>query len=181
VEEDKDLQSKQSLEQLLAKQKIVLEEDVRGGRCPLPMLRAKRALAKVSTDDLILVISTDPSAHDDFVAMLKHTQHELMHASEAAYIYRSEGKADHYLYLSKPISSVEDVLPKKLLSLLGELTMAMEIKIDNSTKLVAADAKRVVSELAEKGYYLQVPPTGYIHPCDQEAFIDMNQKTGLPN
>jgi len=82
VKEDKGLQSKQSLEQLLAKQKIALEENVRGGRCPLPMLRAKRALAKVSVDDLILVISTDPSAHDDFLAMLKHTPHELMHASE---------------------------------------------------------------------------------------------------
>jgi len=54
----------------------------------------------------------------------------------------SEGKADHYLYLSKPISTAEDALPKQLLGLLGDLTMAMEIEIDQSTKLVAADAAR---------------------------------------
>ena len=54
-----------------------LEEDVRGGRCPLPMLRAKRALSKIEAGEVVLVISTDPSSHDDFVSMLKHLPHSL--------------------------------------------------------------------------------------------------------
>ncbi len=58
------------------------QEDVRGGRCPLPMLRAKRALAKLEAGQIVLVIATDPSSHDDFVAMLKHTPHQLLSFSE---------------------------------------------------------------------------------------------------
>lgn len=54
-----------------------VEEDVRGGRCPLPMLRAKRALAKLEAGQIVRVVSTDPSSHDDFLAMLKHTSHTL--------------------------------------------------------------------------------------------------------
>jgi len=59
-----------------------VEENVRGGRCPLPMLRAKRALSKVEPGDVVLVISTDPSSYDDFLTMLKHLPHALKHFSE---------------------------------------------------------------------------------------------------
>ena len=55
-----------------------LDEDVRGGRCPLPMLRAKRALSQLQTGQVVRVISTDPNSHDDFVLMLKHLAHELV-------------------------------------------------------------------------------------------------------
>jgi len=55
-----------------------LDEDVRGGRCPLPMLRAKRALSKLEKGQIVRVISTDPNSHDDFVLMLKHVDHELV-------------------------------------------------------------------------------------------------------
>jgi len=55
-----------------------LDEDVRGGRCPLPMLRAKRALNKLEQGQVVRVISTDPNSHDDFVLMLKHVEHELV-------------------------------------------------------------------------------------------------------
>ena len=56
-----------------------LEENVRGGRCPLPMLRAKRALGQLGEGQVVRVISTDPNSHDDFVLMLKHLAHELIH------------------------------------------------------------------------------------------------------
>ena len=56
-----------------------LEEDVRGGRCPLPMLRAKRALGQLEIGQVVRVVSTDPNSHDDFVLMLKHLVHELVH------------------------------------------------------------------------------------------------------
>lgn len=55
-----------------------LEEDVRGGRCPLPMLRAKRGLNQIESGEVLKVISTDPNAHDDFIVMLKHVDHELV-------------------------------------------------------------------------------------------------------
>ena len=59
-----------------------LEEDVRGGRCPLPMLRAKRALNQLQSNQIVRVISTDPNSHDDFVLMLKHVEHELVFFEE---------------------------------------------------------------------------------------------------
>ena len=52
--------------------------DARGLRCPLPMLRTKKALANMEVGQLVQVVATDPSAKRDFDAMLKHTSHELM-------------------------------------------------------------------------------------------------------
>lgn len=78
-----------------------LDEDVRGGRCPLPMLRAKRALSQLQTGQVVRVISTDPNSHDDFIAMLKHVPHELLifetllskieHYSEEFHFYIRKG------------------------------------------------------------------------------------------
>lgn len=56
-----------------------IDENVRGGRCPLPMLRAKRALNQLESGQVVRVISTDPNSHDDFLTMLKHVPHELIH------------------------------------------------------------------------------------------------------
>ncbi len=95
------------------------------------------------------------------------------------HIYRSEKKADHYLYLSKSLE--EATLPEALLSLLGDLELAFELDINETTKLAAADVTKVMSELSEKGFYLQVPPTGYIHPVDQQAMVEMKASIDLPN
>ena len=53
--------------------------DARGTRCPIPLLRAKQALKKISAGDYLEVKATDPSAKGDFDAMLKHLPHELVH------------------------------------------------------------------------------------------------------
>ena len=77
-----------------------VEEDVRGGRCPLPMLRAKRALSKVEVGDVVLVISTDPSSHDDFLTMLKHLPHTLNYFSEEKCMIEHYDKEFHF-YIEK--------------------------------------------------------------------------------
>ena len=79
-----------------------LEEDVRGGRCPLPMLRAKRALSKIEAGEVVLVISTDPSSHDDFVAMLKHLPHSLKKAVEEKCPIEHYDKEFHF-YIEKGV------------------------------------------------------------------------------
>lgn len=63
--------------------------DARGLRCPLPMLRAKKALAAIETGQLIKVVATDPSAKKDFDAMLKHTEHQLLEykVAESEFIF----------------------------------------------------------------------------------------------
>ena len=56
--------------------------DTSGLRCPLPILHAKRALAKLEVGKLLRVLATDASAPEDFDAMLRHTQHTLLESSE---------------------------------------------------------------------------------------------------
>lgn len=53
-------------------------QDTCGTRCPIPLLRAKKALKLLSAGDYLLVLATDPSAKGDFDAMLKHLPHELV-------------------------------------------------------------------------------------------------------
>lgn len=56
--------------------------DTSGLRCPLPILHAKRALAKLEAGKLLRVIATDSSAPEDFDAMLRHTAHTLLEKIE---------------------------------------------------------------------------------------------------
>ena len=52
--------------------------DTCGTRCPIPLLRAKKALKSLSEGQYLLVLATDPSAKGDFDAMLKHLPHQLV-------------------------------------------------------------------------------------------------------
>ena len=42
--------------------------DVTGLKCPLPILRAKKALAQLQGGDVLTVLATDAGAPDDFAA-----------------------------------------------------------------------------------------------------------------
>ena len=56
--------------------------DVAGLKCPLPILRAKKALAALQAGDVLTVLATDAGAPDDFAAFCRQTGHLLL-ASEA--------------------------------------------------------------------------------------------------
>jgi TusA-related sulfurtransferase len=47
-------------------------------RSPLPILKAKKALAELQAGDLLKVLSTDPGSMRDFQAFARQTGHELM-------------------------------------------------------------------------------------------------------
>ena len=55
--------------------------DVTGLKCPLPILRAKKALAQLQTDDILTVLATDAGAPDDFAAFCRQTGHQLLQSS----------------------------------------------------------------------------------------------------
>ena len=57
---------------------IVKEVDARGLNCPLPILKAKKALAELQSGELLKVLSTDPGALRDFQAFAKQTGNELV-------------------------------------------------------------------------------------------------------
>lgn len=59
------------------------ELDAKGLACPLPILRTKKALADMSTGQVLKVMATDPGSQKDFVAFAKQTGNILV-ASEGA-------------------------------------------------------------------------------------------------
>jgi len=58
------------------------ELDARGLNCPLPILRAKKALAELQSGQILKVLATDPGALRDFQAFSRQTGHELVQHSE---------------------------------------------------------------------------------------------------
>jgi tRNA 2-thiouridine synthesizing protein A len=59
------------------------ELDARGLNCPLPILRAKKALGEVTTGQVLKILSTDPGSVKDFAAFAKQTGNELLSTAEA--------------------------------------------------------------------------------------------------
>ena len=65
------------------------EIDTRGLNCPLPILKAKKALSEMQAGEILKVISTDPSSTRDFQAFARQTGNELLEQShsDADYIH----------------------------------------------------------------------------------------------
>jgi tRNA 2-thiouridine synthesizing protein A len=59
------------------------ELDARGLNCPLPILRAKKALAEIPSGQVLKILSTDPGSVKDFAAFAKQTGNELLSTAEA--------------------------------------------------------------------------------------------------
>ena len=57
---------------------IAKEVDSRGLNCPLPILKAKRALADMQSGEVLKVIATDPGSVRDFQAFAKQTGNTLL-------------------------------------------------------------------------------------------------------
>jgi tRNA 2-thiouridine synthesizing protein A len=60
------------------------ELDTRGLNCPLPILKAKKALAAMNSGDTLRVVSTDPGSMRDFQAFARQTGNELVEQSNVA-------------------------------------------------------------------------------------------------
>lgn len=58
------------------------EVDARGLNCPLPILRAKKALADMKPDQVLRVLATDTGSVKDFQAFAKQTGNELLQQGE---------------------------------------------------------------------------------------------------
>jgi tRNA 2-thiouridine synthesizing protein A len=58
------------------------ELDARGLNCPLPILRAKKALAGMGAGQVLHIIATDPGSVKDFEAFAKQTGNALIESRE---------------------------------------------------------------------------------------------------
>lgn len=59
------------------------ELDAKGLNCPLPILRTKKALAEMTSGQVLRVIATDPGSVKDMQAFAKQTGNELVSSAEA--------------------------------------------------------------------------------------------------
>jgi len=57
--------------------------DARGLNCPLPILKAKKALTDMTSGQILRIIATDPGSVRDFEAFSKQTGHALLAHSTA--------------------------------------------------------------------------------------------------
>jgi TusA-related sulfurtransferase len=65
-------------------QSVDKEIDTRGLNCPLPILKAKKALAELQSGQVLRVVSTDPGSTRDFQAFARQTGNELVEQSAQA-------------------------------------------------------------------------------------------------
>ncbi len=61
---------------------ITKELDASGLNCPMPILRAKKALKELQAGDVLRIIATDPGSVKDFEAFAKQTGNELLESTE---------------------------------------------------------------------------------------------------
>ena len=71
------------------------------------------------------------------------------------FIYRCSRKPDMYIYLAE--EDVFDNVPREIFNSLGIVEFAMELEINEDTKLAREEATIVISNLKQHGFHLQLP------------------------
>ncbi len=89
---------------------------------------------------------------------------------EIVRIYKSSKTLGAYLYLPKKKAFEE--IPEALQEIFGRPVLVMDMLLTPEKKLAMADAKKVLSELAEKGFYLQMPPP------KEDYMLDLHRDKG---
>jgi tRNA 2-thiouridine synthesizing protein A len=59
------------------------ELDTRGLNCPVPVMRAKKAMDSLTSGQTLRIVATDPGTVRDFEAFAKSTGNKLMESSKA--------------------------------------------------------------------------------------------------
>lgn len=86
-----------------------------------------------------------------------------MNATTACWIYKGTKRDEMYLYVDRE-DDFERV-PPALLSALGELRLVMALELHPKRTLARANVRKVIDELNQQGFYLQMPPAN-ITPSD---------------
>ncbi len=71
-------------------------------------------------------------------------------------VYKSTRKADTYLYVNRRDDF--SAVPESLMAIFGAPKFVMLLPLAKLTQLGQSDLAKVKAELADKGYYLQLPP-----------------------
>ena len=65
--------------------------DTRGTKCPMPVLKTKRALAAMQSGEVLCVLATDPESVKDLAQFATQTGHKVLAQEE------NNGEYIHYL------------------------------------------------------------------------------------
>ena len=65
--------------------------DAKGLNCPLPILRAKKALAEMSSGQVLRIMSTDPGSVKDFAAFAKSLADQYLVMERGEIVQRGAG------------------------------------------------------------------------------------------
>lgn len=84
-------------------------------------------------------------------------------------VWSSPKKEEMYLYTDR-LEALKRV-PEELLLMFGTPKEVMGLPLSEDKKLGRADAKKVLSEIAEKGFYLQMPPV------KEDYLLDIHKDT----
>jgi len=72
---------------------VDIELDVKGLNCPMPLLKAKKAINEMAGGEKIKVLATDPGSVRDFELFAKQSGHQLLDSGSIDGVY--------YYYLQK--------------------------------------------------------------------------------
>ena len=61
--------------------------DTKGLNCPLPILKAKKAIAQMQSGQTLEVLSTDPGSVLDFEALSRQTGHQILESKQENGVY----------------------------------------------------------------------------------------------
>ncbi len=61
--------------------------DTKGMNCPLPILKAKKAIKELESGNTLQVLATDPGSVKDFEAFCRSTGNELVESGEDGGVY----------------------------------------------------------------------------------------------
>ena len=61
--------------------------DCKGLNCPLPVIKTKKAIEKMTVGQVLQMVATDPGSKPDMAAWSKSTGHELLEAREEGGLY----------------------------------------------------------------------------------------------
>ncbi len=75
-----------------------VEVDARGLDCPMPLLKAKQAINRISAGERVRVLATDAGSERDFATFAQQSGHALLHSS------RSDGCFEFVLMKSGAIA-----------------------------------------------------------------------------
>ncbi|WP_456405326.1 YcgL domain-containing protein [Thiolapillus sp.] len=76
--------------------------------------------------------------------------------NKTCWIYKSSKKDEMYLYLASEEDF--DAVPELLMAGFGQPSLVMELELHENRPLARADTAKVMQQLEEEGYFLQMPP-----------------------